>query len=505
MAIIGSILKRTARIGNQIGEKKRFDYSLQTKVLHKLLDKAKFTELGTHYDFKEILLNPNPIEEYAKRLPIFDYTQFHTHWLYRVLQGEKDVIWPGKTSYFALSSGTSGATSKRIPVSESMIRNFQRVSMTQTLTLHDYDLPTNFYEKSILIIGGSTQLKEFEEYKEGDLSGILAGKIPLWFSNFSKPGKKISKIANWDDKLDAIVKEAPKWDIGIISGIPAWVEMVLKAIINTYKLSSIHEIWPSLKVYVHGGVSIEPYRSELHKLFAEPVYFQETYLASEGYFAYQKSDKRTGMRLLLNAGVYFEFIPFNEQNFDANGTLSSNAQALPLHQVKENTEYALVVSTCSGLWRYLIGDTIRFTSMLDYEIKITGRISHFMSTCGEHLSIENMDQAIKATAEILGIQIQEYTLYALKNGKHKHHWYLGTDKILNDTLVAKVLDQELKKINDDYASLRKHVIDLPTVNVIPNSFFLNFLAQKGKIGGQNKFPRALKGTQLDEWKLFLQR
>ncbi len=503
MALIGSILKGTAKLGNQFEEKKRFDYSLQTKVLQKLLDKAKGTDFGRTYIFKEILQSTSPLHEFSSAIPITTYEEFYEKWLTRTLQGEKDVIWPGRMKYFALSSGTSGSPSKRIPVSETFIKNFQRVSLTQMLTLHDYGMETDFYEKSLLIIGGSSQLKDMELYKEGDLSGILAGKIPFWFSKFSKPGKTISRLPNWEMKLDAIVKEAPKWNIGIISGVPAWVEMVLKSIIKTYNLNSIHDIWPSLKVYAHGGVAIDPYKPELMKLFGQEVFFQETYLASEGYFAYQKGGNRKGMRLLLNSGVYFEFIPFDRNNFDETGKLRPEAVALPLHEVKEGVDYALVVSTCSGLWRYLIGDTIRFTSLLDYEIRITGRITHFLSICGEHLSVDNMNKGIQQTAEKLGIHIPEYTAHAVKNGKIRHHWYLGTDKIVSDQEVALLLDQELQKINDDYASVRKHTLDKPTVTLLPKEYFIDFLARKGKLGGQNKFPRVMKPEQLEEWKSFL--
>ena len=503
MAILGTILKSTARIGTQFDERKRFDYSLQTKVLQKLLEKAKNTAFGRHHEFQRILVDDSPIHAFSQNIPITTYDDFYSMWLKNGLNGAKDNTWPGKIKYVALSSGTSGAPSKRIPVSEHMIKNFQRVSLNQMLTLHDYGMPTDFYEKSMLIIGGSSQLKQTEHYKEGDLSGILAGKIPFWFSAFSKPVKTISRLPNWDAKLEAIVEAAPNWDIGTISGVPAWVEMVLKAIIRQYNLNTIHDIWPSLRVYVHGGVAIEPYKKELDKLFGQPIIYQETYLASEGYFAYQKGGNKTGMRLLLNSGVYFEFVPFTAENFSEQGELKADAIALPLHKVQENTDYALVVSTCSGLWRYLIGDTIRFTSLLDYEIKITGRVSQFLNVCGEHLSVENMNAAVHAAAIRLGISIPEYTVYSVKNGTIKHHWYLGVDKIISDQEIALIIDEELKSINDDYAAVRKHTLEKPLVTVIPSAYFLNFLAKKGKLGGQNKFPRVMKLNQLEEWKAFL--
>jgi len=503
MAILGTVLKGTAKLGNQLAERKRFDYSLQRRVLLKLLEKAKGTQFGLAHDFAQIGLANNPEFEFSHKVPIRDYSAFYGEWLHKVLAGEKDVVWPGKIKYFALSSGTSGAPSKRIPVSDSMIKNFQRVGLLQMLTLHDYGLDTDFYEKSMLIIGGSTKLAKKEHYKEGDLSGILSGKIPFWFTKFSKPGKKVRKLTLWNEKLEAIVQEAPNWDIGIISGVPAWVELVMKAIIARYELKTIHEIWPSLRVYVHGGVAIEPYRNELVSCFDKKVFFQETYLASEGYFAYQKGEKRNGMQLLLNAGVYFEFIPFSEVNFSADGQVSPQAQAIPLHEVKENVDYALLVSTCSGLWRYLLGDTIRFTSLLDYEIKITGRITHFLSVCGEHVSVANMDEAMRMTGVQMDLHISEYTAYATVGETLRHVWYVAVDRDVAADELAEVLDSMFMEINDDYAAVRLRSLEKPQVRIVARKKFNGFLASQGKEGGQNKFPRVMKQEQLMAWKHFL--
>jgi hypothetical protein len=346
--------------------------------------------------------------------------------------------------FFALSSGTSGSPSKRIPVSETMIKRIQRVSVNQLLTLHDYNLDTNFYEKSMLMIGGSSALKKVGHYQEGDLSGILTGKVPFWFSKFSKPGKQITDIANWNDKVSAIVKNAPNWDIGVISGVPAWVSIVMKAVIKEYKLNNIHDIWPSLSVFVSGGVSIKPYKEEILGLFGKEVHFQETYLASEGYFAFQKHEHEVGMRLRLQAGVYFEFIAFNDQNFKE-GKLQPDCEILPLHMVREGIDYALVISTCSGLWRYVLGDTIRFISTQSYEIIITGRIAHYLSICGEHLSVENMQEAIAATAKVLNIHIPEFTVYGEKVGANVvHHWFIGTEYNIDKAKISEIFDTKLR-------------------------------------------------------------
>lgn len=503
MAVLGRILKETTKFASQLSDRRKNDYSVQIKMLMKLLDKAKFTTFGLQYDFDAITKSTLPHVEFSKRIPITNYDDFYKDWLHRTLEGEKDVTWPGKIRFFALSSGTSGAPSKRIPVSDYMIKRIQRVSVNQLLTLHDYDLDTDFYEKSMLMIGGSSALKKVAHYHEGDLSGILTGNVPFWFSKFSKPGKQITDIADWDEKVAAIVKNAPNWDIGVLSGVPAWVSLVMKAIIKEYKLNTIHDIWPSLSVYVSGGVSIKPYKDEILSLFGKEVHFQETYLASEGYFAFQKFEHEAGMRLRLQAGVYFEFIPFNDQNFE-DGKVKPNCEILPLHMVREGADYALVISTCSGLWRYVIGDTVRFLSTETYEIIITGRISHFLSICGEHLSVENMQEAITATTKELNIHIPEFTVYGEKIGEEVvHHWYIGSDSKLDVETLSATLDAQLRANNDDYDAVRKRTLQAPKVNVVDPMLFARYLTEMVKRSGQSKFPRVLKQHQLDGWLTFV--
>lgn len=503
MAVLGRILKETTKFANQLDARRKSDYTTQIKTLLKLLDKAKFTEFGVHYDFDSITKSVLPHVEFSKRIPITNYDDFHRDWLHRTIAGERDITWPGKIKYYALSSGTSGTPSKRIPVSDAMVKKIQRVSVNQLLTLHDYDLDTDFYEKSMLMIGGSSALKQTEHFKEGDLSGILTGNVPFWFSKFSKPGKQITDITNWDEKVAAIVKNAPNWDIGVVSGVPAWVYLVLKAIIQEYKLNTIHDLWPALSVYVSGGVSIKPYKEDILKLFSKPVHFQETYLASEGYFAYQKHEHEEGMRLRLQAGVYFEFIPFNDDNFE-DGKVKTNCEILPLHQVKTGIEYALVISTCAGLWRYILGDTIRFISTETYEIIITGRIAHYLSICGEHLSVENMHDALYETGKKLNTTLSEFTVFGEKSGEAiQHHWYIGTSEAIGAEKIAHVLDDVLCAKNDDYAAVRKRTLHAPIVYPIPAETFSDYLSEKIQRSGQTKFPRVLQSHQIEGWRTFL--
>lgn len=503
MAVLGRILKETTKFANQLDARRQSDYTTQIKTLLKLLDKAKFTEFGLHYGFDEIEKSVLPHVEFSKRIPITNYDDFHKDWLHRTIAGERDITWPGKIKYFALSSGTSGAPSKRIPVSDAMIKRIQRVSVNQLLTLHDYDLDTDFYEKSMLMIGGSSALKQTEHFQEGDLSGILTGNVPFWFSKFSKPGKQITDIANWDEKVAAIVKNAPNWDIGVISGVPAWVSLVLKAILDEYKLKNIHELWPALSVFVSGGVSIKPYKEDILKYFGKHVHFQETYLASEGYFAFQKFEHEIGMRLRLKAGVYFEFIPFNDENFE-DGKVKPDCEILPLHLVKEGVDYALVISTCSGLWRYILGDTIRFISNETYEIVITGRIAHYLSICGEHLSVENMHDALCTAGLKLGVHLPEFTVYGEKIGDAvNHHWYIGSNDEIDANTLARALDEALCAKNDDYAAVRKRTLQMPRVVLVKAEKFSRYLSEKVQRSGQTKFPRVLKDHQLQAWLAFI--
>jgi hypothetical protein len=386
-----------------------------------------------------------------------------------------------------------------------MIKRIQRVSVNQLLTLHDYDLDTDFYEKSMLMIGGSSALKQTEHFQEGDLSGILTGNVPFWFSKFSKPGKQITDISNWDEKVDAIVKNAPNWDIGVISGVPAWVSLVIKAIIKKYGLSNIHDIWPALSVYVSGGVSIKPYKEDIMKLLGKPIHFQETYLASEGYFAFQKHEHEVGMRLRLQAGVYFEFIPFDEDNFEE-GKVKPDCEILPLHMVKEGVDYALVISTCSGLWRYILGDTIRFVSTETSEIIITGRIAHYLSICGEHLSVENMQDALIHAGKSLNSIFSEFTVYGEKiQDDVLHHWFISTNAAMDEQIISAALDEALCKINDDYAAVRKRTLKAPIVIKVPEEKFSRYLSESLQRSGQTKFPRVLKPEQLESWTTFLKR
>lgn len=506
MAILGSIIKRTIDIRGKIPHWKN-PYKLQVKQLRKLLTKAQNTAFGQHYKFDRILLEKDVIKTFQNIVKTHDYSSIYKEWWFRSLKGESYVCWPEQIKYFALSSGTSEASSKYIPVTKDMLKYFKKGSVRQMLAMAHYDLPKEHFQKGMLAIGGSTALDFNGTYYAGDLSGITAANIPLWFQHYYKPGKKISKYKDWDTKLAEIVKSAKDWDIGIIVGVPAWVQILMEKIIEHYKVKTIHDVWPNLRIYVHAGVSIAPYMTSISKLTRFPLIFSDTYLASEGFIAFQeRPNAEQGMRLLLDCGLFYEFVPFNENNFDAEGNIKKDVEALSIKDVEEGKEYALLMSTCAGAWRYLIGDVIKFTSIEHSEIVITGRTKHYLSLCGEHLSVENMSKAISLTAEELGIEINEFAVAGIPHGTlFAHHWYIGSNKPVNAEAIKLKIDNHLKEINDDYRVERISALKDVLVTVLPDQAFIDFLATKGKLGAAFKFPRVMKGKQLEEWQQFIKK
>ena len=509
MPILGSIIKSAIEFRGRIpieNLKTQDPYKVQIRTLRKLLRQAQLTSFGEEYGFQEMLRQRNPLSLFKQRVPLFDYDSMHRQWWYRTLNGEAYVSWPGQVKYFALSSGTSGASSKYLPITRDMLRAIKKTGINQVWSLARYDFPPDFYSKGILMLGGSTQLQFNGTYYEGDLSGITAGNIPFWFQHFYKPGNRISKESNWTTKLEEIVKKAPQWDIGVLTGVPAWIQILLEKIIETYNLNTIHDMWPNLNIYVHGGVSFAPYLKGFEKLLARPLTYIETYLASEGFIAYENRPNSGAMQLVLDNGIFYEFIPFNETNFDEDGNLKPDATVLDIREVEEDKDYGLLISTCAGAWRYLIGDTVRFTSKALSEIRITGRTKQFLSLCGEHISQENLNHAVEMLSKELNVTIREFTVAGVKHekGMFAHKWYLGCDSPLDAATAAHMLDENLKILNDDYRTERLHAIRDVTADVMEPSVFYEWMKSHGKEGGQHKFPRVLKNAKLDSWTEFLE-
>lgn len=510
MPLLGSIIKSAIELPAKIPLEKirrANPARQQAATLKKLLRSAQYTSFGEAHDFGGILKKKDFVRSFRQQVPIHDYNSIHQGWWYRTLNGEAFVSWPGKIKYFALSSGTSEASSKYIPVTADMLKAIKKTSIKQIFTLAKYDLPRDFYERGILMLGGSTHLHYNGTYYEGDLSGITTGNIPFWFQHFYKPGKRISKERDWTTKLDEIVKNARNWDIGVIVGVPAWLQILMERIISHYKVKTIHDIWPNLSIYVHGGVSFAPYAGTFEKLLSKPLIYIETYLASEGFIAYQTRPGTNSMQLVLDNGLFFEFVPFNSSNFDSEGHIMADATSYTIEDVEEGREYALLLSSCAGAWRYLIGDTIKFTSKALSEIVITGRTKHFLNLCGEHLSQENMNRAVQLLEEQMNIPVPEFTVAGIEHDSmFAHKWYLGTTcdpAGLDIQAIRERIDQNLKDLNDDYRVERIAAIREVIVEVLPLSHFYDYMKRHGKEGGQNKFPRVIKNAKLTDWEAYL--
>ena len=510
MAILGSLLKKGIRIRESVEQEKEEAVKLQCKELKKLLSKAKHTAIGKDFNFTAILekggSNPKALyKAYSNKVPTYDYNKIYNSYWHRTRTGEEDVCWPGAVKYFALSSGTSEAASKYIPVTNDMLKAIRRTSVRQILSLSRYkNLPAELFTTSILMLGGSTLLNDAGSYYEGDLSGITASNLPFWFQGYYKPGQQIARKRDWDEKLNEITLRAKDWNIGVIVGVPAWIQLLIERIIAHYKVDTIHDIWPNLSIFVHGGVAFDPYKKSFEKLLARPITYMETYLASEGFVAFQAFPNRRSMRLVLNNGIFHEFVPFTERNFDAEGRMVENPETMMIDEVEENKEYAILLTTCSGAYRYLIGDVIKFVSKKESEIVITGRTKHFLSLCGEHLSVDNMNRAIQLVSEELNTEMNEFTVAGIPHQSlFAHHWFVGTDKALDPALLKEKLDARLKELNDDYATERTAALKEIFVEVVPIQLFYKFLKRKGKEGGQHKFPRVIKSQMYEDLKAFI--
>ncbi|MFT6866458.1 MAG: hypothetical protein ACJA08_001289 [Cyclobacteriaceae bacterium] len=510
MEILGTLLKKGISLKESLEQQYTSPVDLQKQELRKLLILSRQTQFGKTHHFGDVLKSFKGLgihdfyESFKNHVPVFDYEKLNQLWWERARRGENDVCWPGKTKFYALSSGTSGAASKYIPVTKDMLKSIRSTSIRQMMVMSRLNLPDDQFSKRILMLGGSTNLKKSGTYFEGDLSGITTSHIPFWFQHFYKPGRKISKATNWEEKLNDITERAKDWDIGIICGVPAWLQILMEKIIDHYKVETIHDIWPNLKIFVHGGVSLEPYKKGFEQLLKTPLIYLETYLASEGFIAFQANPDNKSMRLVLNNGIFYEFVPFNENNFSEDGEIVDNPETYNIHQVEQHKEYALLISTNAGAWRYLIGDVIKFISLENSELVITGRTKHFLSLCGEHLSVDNMNKAVELVSQDLNLAVKEFTVIGEPSGTlFAHNWYLGVDGVVDSLVVEKALDDKLMMLNDDYKVERGHALKEIKMNILPSRVFYDWMKSQGKEGGQSKFPRVLKKEKAADWKNFL--
>jgi hypothetical protein len=492
MAVIGEIIKKAINVTGFISTDPN-PAEAQYEVLKELLEKAKYTAFGKNYAFQEILASPDLIKSFQEHVPVHDYDKIQEEWWHFLREGHQNVTWPGGQKYFAISSGTT-SNSKFIPVTDDMLDTIKKSGIQQIMSLKNFDLPADFFEKQIMMLGSSTQLIQNGEFLEGEISGISAANIPNWFKGFYKPGLEISSIRDWDERVRKIAIEASKWDIGSLSGIPSWVELMLKEVISYNKLNTIHDIWPNLKVYTSGGVAFEPYRKSMEKLLAHPLIYIDTYLTSEGYFATQRRPETSAMALSVNNGMFFEFVPFTDEHIDEEGRVKQSAEVLTLEEAEENKEYVLLISTVAGAWRYMIGDTVMITDKKRSEIIITGRTKHYLNVIGEQLSIHKMNTAIQKAEQYFDMEIKEFVLAAIhnENEEYIHKWFIGSDKTVDNGALANYLDTELAGSNKGYQVARSKALKGVKAEVIPIDHFYKWSQEYKKLGGQTKIPRVMK-------------
>lgn len=506
MSLFGFFIKHFLKLKSKLTPTISNPASVQEKQLKWLLKKAKNTAFGKHYGFGEIVTSSNMVELYQQNVPIFEYDQMHELW-WKKQQKATNITWPGRPNYFALSSGTTGSESKRIPVTDDMLDCICSVGQMQIESLANFDLDAAFFEKGVLMLGSSTQLKERNGHLEGEISGICANNLPAWFQGYYKPGAEISAIVDWETKSQCIAKKAHEWDIVALSGIPFWIILMLKKIIAYHNLETIHDIWPNLTIYTTGGVAFEPYRKSLNKLTARPLQIMDTYLASEGFLAYTARPYTMSMKLAIDNHIFFEFVPLDKRGFDDSGNLIDNPTVLNFSEVSLHQEYALLITTPAGAWRYMIGDTIKFTSLENYEIILSGRTKYFLNVIGAQLTEEKMTRAITQLAKEIGVEINEYAVAALPddNEEYYHQWVLGTNGKIDNNQAAQRLDEMLQSLNHNYGSSRSKVLKYVSLESIPTATFYAWLEKGKKKGGQMKVPKVMEGERMEDLMHFIKQ
>jgi len=477
----------------------KYPNEVQSELLSYLLRNAENTLYGSKYDF----LSVRTYQTFSERVPIITYEDFQPY-IERARRGEANVFWNSPIKWFAKSSGTTDAKSKFIPVSQQALEDchFKAGKDMLCMYLNNNENSQLFTGKS-LRLGGSKQLYADNNTYFGDLSAILIENLPLWAEFGSTPSNKVSQLSDWETKLDAIIKETLNENVTSFAGVPSWMLVLLNRALETTKKTTLFEIWQNLEVYFHGGVSFEPYREQFRKILPKTEFnYYEIYNASEGFFALQDLNNSDEMLLMLDYGIFYEFIPM-----DTFG--KSNQRVIRLSEVEIGVNYAIVISTNSGLFRYLIGDTIRFTSLKPYRIKITGRTKHHINVFGEELMIENTDRAISIACQSTNSQVIDYTvapIFMSEKQKGAHEWIIEFKQIPKDiNLFTNILDDTLKELNSDYEAKRTNNMTLnpPVINIAKPKLFYNWLKNNNKLGGQNKIPRlSNERTYIEELKSY---
>jgi len=463
-----------------------FPYEVQADVLRYLVERAVETDFGRKYCFSSIASK----DDFRRQVPLQDYDSLKPL-IDRHRKGEQNVLWPTPIRWFAKSSGTTSDKSKFIPVSQEALEDCHFKGGKDMLSIYCHNHPeTQMFSGKGLSIGGSHRVDETnDEVFYGDLSAVLLQNLPLWTELYRTPKLEVALMDEWESKLDEMVRITLEQDITNIQGVPSWTLVLLNKVLEVSGKNNIREVWPNLEVFFHGAVSFLPYRKQFEAIIGSPgISYMETYNASEGFFAMQDRPDADDMLLMLDYGIYYEFIPMEEWD-------RAEPKTLLLEEVEVGRNYAVVISTNAGLWRYRIGDTVRFTSLAPHRIHITGRTKHFINAFGEEIIIENAEHALQMACERTGALIREYTAgpcYLEGNAKGRHEWLIEFSSMPDDlNYFTETLDVALKSINSDYEAKRYRdmVLERPLVRSLPPDTFYEWLRSKGKLGGQHKVPR----------------
>jgi hypothetical protein len=486
MKFLAPVISRFARARIwRITNWKNHPVAAQREVLQDLVTAGQYTAFGRKFQFSNLF----SVKTFKSKVPIHEYDDLMPY-IQKMMDGEENVLWNTPIQWFAKSSGTSGSKSKFIPVSEESLQENHFKASKDVLTNYYENFPSSdLLTGKGLVVGGSHQINQHNEHIQyGDLSAVLMQNAPFWGQWIRTPELSVALLDNWDEKIEKLAQATALENVTSVSGVPTWTMILMKRILEITQKKTIKEVWPNLEVFIHGGVSFIPYREPFEKIIGAPINFLEIYNASEGFFAAQQNPSDDGMMLFTEHGIFYEFMPIEEYG-------KKNPITLGLDKVSIGKQYALIITTNGGLWRYLVGDTVSFTSLNPYRIKVTGRLKHYINAFGEEVIVDNTDKAIAVAAQKTNAMVRDYTaapVYFSDQANGCHEWLIEFEKE-PDSIEAftDYLDEALKQVNSDYEAKRKGDIALtkPKLHTLTNGQFSKWLEKNGKLGGQHKVPR----------------
>jgi len=486
MKWLSPIISRFARMREwRIRNWRNHPVSAQRDVLQDLVTAGQYTSFGRIYHFSDLF----SVKNFKSKVPVHDYEGLVFH-IEKMMKGEENILWNSPINWYAKSSGTTNTKSKFIPISEESLQENHFKASKDVLTNYYKNFPSSdLLTGKGLVVGGSHQIHQVNDTVHyGDLSAVLMQNAPFWGQWLRTPELSVALLDNWEDKIEKLAQSTANENVTSLSGVPTWTMILLKRILEITGKKTIKEVWPNLEVFIHGGVSFVPYRDGFEKIMGAPINYLEIYNASEGFFAAQENPTDDGMTLFTEHGIFYEFMPVEEYG-------KRNPKTVGLDKVVVDKQYALIISTTGGLWRYLVGDTVSFTSINPYRIRVTGRIKHFINAFGEEIIVDNSDRAIAIASQKTGAIVSDYTagpVYFTEQANGCHEWLIEFEKEPNtlDSFIN-ALDDALKSVNSDYEAKRQGNIALtkPLVHTLPKGRFSHWLNSHGKLGGQHKIPR----------------